>query len=244
MTRQRRKGFTPRDARCVVREAITRNTQRAPRLSETFAWRGLSHYNRDGEGQRKASAGETKVSVDDRVLVRRVQRGDREAFAALVTRHQRYVYNLAYRLLRDPSEAEDLAQEAFLRAWRGLGNFRGEAKFTTWLYRIVTNLCYNRLNSLRRQLLDTDVDDVDTLALSSDKDPATAVEAAERRAFLHRQIAALPEKYQLVITLFYLQEFSYQEIAQVLDLPLGTVKTHLFRARERLKRQIQASGEM
>lgn len=184
------------------------------------------------------------MSIDDRVLVRRVQRGDREAFAALVTRHQRYVYNLAYRLLRDPSEAEDLAQEAFLRAWRGLGNFRGEAKFTTWLYRIVTNLCYNRLNSLRRQLLDTDVDDVDTLALSSDKDPATAVEAAERRAFLHRQIAALPEKYQLVITLFYLQEFSYQEIAQVLDLPLGTVKTHLFRARERLKRQIQVSGEM
>jgi RNA polymerase sigma-70 factor (ECF subfamily) len=184
------------------------------------------------------------VSVDDRVLVRRAQRGDQEAFAKLVTRHQRYVYNLAYRLLREADEAEDLAQEAFLRAWRGLGNFRGEARFTTWLYRIVTNLCYSRLTSLRRQLLDTGGDDVDALASPSSQDPPAAIEAAERRAFLHRQIGALPDKYQLVVTLFYLQEFSYQEIAQVLNLPLGTVKTHLFRARERLKRQIEASGEM
>jgi RNA polymerase sigma-70 factor (ECF subfamily) len=162
----------------------------------------------------------------------------------LVTRHQRYVYNLAFRLLREAGEAEDLAQEAFLRAWRGLGGFRGEAKFTTWLYRIVTNLCYNRLSGLRRQLLEADLDDLDSLALSSEAEPSLAVETAEQRAFLHRQVAALPEKYRLVITLFYLQEFSYQEIAQVLDLPLGTVKTHLFRARERLKRQLQVVGEM
>ena len=183
------------------------------------------------------------MSVDDKALVKRAQQGDQEAFAELVIRHQRYVYNLAYRLLRDTDEAEDLAQEAFLRAWRGLGGFRGEAKFTTWLYRVVTNLCYNRLNGLRRQLVDVNADDVDLLASPSDEDPPMAAEAAERRAFLHRQIAALPDKYQLVITLFYLQEFSYQEIAQVLDLPLGTVKTHLYRARERLKQQLQASEE-
>jgi RNA polymerase sigma-70 factor (ECF subfamily) len=181
------------------------------------------------------------VGIDDKALVRQAQRGNPEAFAELVTRHQRYVYNLAYRLLQDTDEAEDLAQEAFLRAWRGLDNFRGEARFTTWLYRIVTNLCYNRLHSLRRQLVDADVDDVDSLASPLDQEPPAVVEAAERRAFLHRHIADLPAKYQVVITLFYLQEFSYQEIAQVLDLPLGTVKTHLFRARERLKRQIQDS---
>jgi RNA polymerase sigma-70 factor (ECF subfamily) len=177
------------------------------------------------------------------MLVRRAQRGDEEAFAELVTRHQRYVYNLAYRLLRGTDEAEDLAQEAFLRAWRGLSSFRGEARFTTWLYRIVTNLCYNRLAHLRRQLLEADGEDVDALPSSTYKDPPAAVEAAERRAFLQRQIAALPDKYRLVITLFYLQAFSYKEIAQVLDLPLGTVKTHLFRARERLRRQIASSGE-
>jgi RNA polymerase sigma-70 factor (ECF subfamily) len=184
--------------------------------------------------------------VDDGALVRRAQRGDQAAFAELVTRHQRYVYNLAYRLLHDADEAQDLAQEAFVRAWQGLSGFRGEAKFTTWLYRIVTNLCYNRLAGLRRQLLDTSLDEDENgpaaLMLPANEEPVAVVEAAEGRAFLHRQVAALPAKYRLVITLFYLQEFSYEEIAQVLNLPLGTVKTHLFRARERLKRQLQVSG--
>ncbi len=206
--------------------------------NETFAWDVLSHYNREGWGQKCIPAGETGVRVDDRTLVRRAQQGNQDAFAELVTRHQRYVYNLAFRLLRSTDEAEDLAQEAFVRAWRGLGNFRGEAKFTTWLYRIVTNLCYSRLAGLRRQLLSVEADDADLLALSPENDPPAVVEAAERRAVLHRHIAALPEKYQVVITLFYLQEFSYQEIAQVLGVPLGTVKTHLFRARERLKQQL------
>ena len=182
------------------------------------------------------------MQADDRTLARRAQRGDQEAFATLVTRHQRYVYNLAYRLLRDPQEAEDLAQEAFLRAWRGMGGFRGDSKFTTWLYRIVTNLCYNRLPKLRRQLQETDAEDLETYASPFAPDPPSMVEAAERRAFLHQQIASLPEKYKLVITLFYLQELSYNEIASVLDLPLGTVKTHLYRARERLQRQIGQVG--
>jgi RNA polymerase sigma-70 factor (ECF subfamily) len=182
------------------------------------------------------------VQADDGTLARRAQRGDQEAFAILVTRHQRYVYNLAYRLLRDPQEAEDLAQEAFLRAWRGMDGFRGDSKFTTWLYRIVTNLCYNRLPKLRRQLEETDAEGLEAYPSPSAPDPPALVEAAERRAFLHRQIASLPEKYRLVITLFYLQELSYEEIAGVLDLPLGTVKTHLFRARERLQRQIGQAG--
>jgi RNA polymerase sigma-70 factor (ECF subfamily) len=183
--------------------------------------------------------GKIEVRVDDRVLVGRAQRGDQDAFAALVTRHQRYVYNLAYRLLRDTDEAEDLVQEAFLRAWKGLGAFRGEAKFTTWLYRIVTNLCYNRLDKLRRQLLDISVDDDDlAIPLSPVIEPPAVIEAAEEHAYLHQQVSALPVKYRLVISLFYLQGFSYQEMAQVLDLPLGTVKTHLFRARERLRRRL------
>ena len=180
------------------------------------------------------------MSLCDETLVGQAQRGSQDAFAALVTRHQRYVYNLAYRLLRNREEAEDLTQEAFLSAWRGLHRFRGEARFTTWLYRIVTNLCYNRLPGLRRQMMQVDIDDADMPALETDCDPPKAAEVAERRAWLHRHIAALPTKYRLVVTLFYLQELSYQEIAQVLGVPLGTVKTHLFRAREQLKRRIQA----
>ncbi len=179
------------------------------------------------------------------MLVQRAQRGNQDAFAALVTRHQRYVYNLAYRLLGDGREAEDLAQEAFLRVWKGLNTFRGDAKFTTWLYRIVTNLCYNRLEGLRRELLDLSVDDGDLAhALSHAKEPPVVVETAESYAFLHRQVAALPTKYQLVISLFYLQGFSYQEMAQVLEMPLGTVKTHLFRARQRLKQYLLAEQEL
>jgi RNA polymerase sigma-70 factor (ECF subfamily) len=157
----------------------------------------------------------------------------------LVTRHQRYVYNLAYRLLRDAQEAEDLSQEAFLRAWRGMSGFRGAdtggAKFTTWLYRIVTNLCYNRLPGLRRQLAQADAEALERVAASEVHTPRVRVEVGERQARVQAAIDALPDKYRLVVTLYYLQGQSYQEIAATLGLPMGTVKTHLYRARARLK---------
>lgn len=177
---------------------------------------------------------------DDRTLARRAQRGDQEAFAELVTRHQRYVYNLAYRLLRDAQEAEDLAQEAFLRAWRGLGGYRGAdeaggAQFTTWLYRIVTNLCYNRLPGLRRQIAEADKEALERVPAPPAEGPRASYEAGEQQARVQAAIEALPDKYRLVVTLYYVQGQSYQEIADVLNLPLGTVKTHLYRARERLK---------
>src|SRR5512147_704816 len=87
-------------------------------------------------------------------LVQRAQKGDQEAFASLVTEHQRYIYNLALRVLRNEDEALDIAQETFVRAWTALPNFRGQSQFRTWLYRITTNLCYNRLPGLRRSLND------------------------------------------------------------------------------------------
>jgi len=189
------------------------------------------------------AARETGVDLDDRALVKAAQRGDHEAFSALVMRHQRYVYNLAYRLLQDAHEAQDLAQEAFLRAWQALETFRAESKFTTWLYRIVANLCYNRLPGLRRQIAQGDVEAMAALILAEGHSPASSVEAADQIAWLHQQVEALPVKYRLVITLFYLQEMSYQEIAETLDVPLGTVKTHLFRAREQLKQQLQKHQE-
>jgi RNA polymerase sigma-70 factor (ECF subfamily) len=182
------------------------------------------------------------VERDDRTLARRAQRGDQDAFAELVTRHQRYVYNLAYRLLRDAHEAEDLAQEAFLRAWRGLTGFRNESQFSTWLYRIVTNLCYNRLPGLRRQLVQEDAELLERVAASAENSPRALFDAGERRARVQAAIEALPDKYRLIVTLYYLQEQSYQEIAATLGLPLGTVKTHLYRARGRLK-DLLAEGQ-
>lgn len=178
-------------------------------------------------------------------LVRRAQAGDMGAFAALVAEHQRFVYNLALRTLGDPHEAENMAQEAFVRAWLALPRFRQQAQFRTWLYRIVTNLCYNHLPRLRREL--TTLSETELTAADppdeSLADLATGVEADERRNFLHRQIEALPESYRLLITLRYQQELSYEEIASVTSLPLGTVKTGLFRARTQLRQALRAFEE-
>ena len=163
-----------------------------------------------------------------------------QAFEALVVRHERYVYNLALRVVGDPDEAEDLAQQAFLRAWRGLPQFRGQAKFSTWLYRIVTNLCYSRLPQLKKDLVMLAPDE-EALDLPDERQ---AVEPglldAELRECLHRAIESLPEGCRLLLTLRHLQELSYEEIAQVTGLPLGTVKTGIFRARRRLKEVLDA----
>jgi RNA polymerase sigma-70 factor (ECF subfamily) len=182
--------------------------------------------------------------TQDQALVARAQAGDAEAFGALVLAHQQFVYNLAWRALGDEREAEDAAQEAFVRAWLALPNFRGQAQFRTWLYRIVTNLCCNRLPRLRRELTALADDQAQTVVDEATPDPAARLEAEEQRAFLHRQIDALPESYRLLVLLRYQQGLPYEEIAAVLSLPLGTVKTGLFRARARLRAALQVFEEL
>jgi RNA polymerase sigma-70 factor (ECF subfamily) len=177
------------------------------------------------------------VKESDAELVARVRQGDEAAFEQLVLRHQRYVFNLAYRVLGDYAEAEDVTQEAFLRVWRGLSGFRGQARFTTWLYRIVHNLCLNRLPGLRRELLQ--IEPPEEILANPAPSPPDLFDARERLAFLHAQLDRLPEKYRLVLTLRYLQEFSYAEIAAALDVPMGTVKTHLHRARRLLRERLR-----
>jgi RNA polymerase sigma-70 factor (ECF subfamily) len=172
-------------------------------------------------------------------LVRRAQAGDTDAFAVLVTEHQRFVYNLAWRTLGDAREAEDMAQEAFVHAWLALPNFRGQAQFRTWLYRIVINLCCNRLPRLRRELVMMGEEPAADVPEESSADMASGVEAEERRAFLHRQIEALPKNYRLLVTLRFQRELPYEEIASILNLPLGTVKAGLFRARARLRQALR-----
>jgi RNA polymerase sigma-70 factor (ECF subfamily) len=173
----------------------------------------------------------------DADLVRRAQRGDEKAFEELVERHQRFAFNVAYRVLGERREAEDITQEAFLRAWRALPGFRGEARFTTWLYRIVRNLCLNRLPSLRRELRTGD--NLEQLLVDKGTSPPASLQAREKLAFLHAQLPSLPRKYRLVLTMRYLEEMSYREIAAQLDLPMGTVKTHIHRARRLLTERLQ-----
>lgn len=179
-------------------------------------------------------------------LVQRAQKGDHEAFAALVSEHQRYVYNLALRVLKDEDEALDLTQETFVRAWTALPNFRGQAQFRTWLYRIATNLCYNRLPGLRRSLHDLGDEVVAELPETDPAfdNPAGGIESRELRAYMHRAIEELDEHYRLLISLRYQNELSYAEIAGMLNLPLGTVKTGLFRAREQLRRALERYQEL
>lgn len=168
-------------------------------------------------------------------LIRQAQKGDHEAFAALVNEHQRYVYNLALRVVKDENEALDLAQETFVRAWTALPNFKGQSQFRTWLYRIVTNLCYNRLPNLRRSLNDLGDDMMEEIPEPDPETPATEFESNETRRYLQQAMQDLDENYRLLISLRYQNELSYEEIASTLNLPLGTVKTGIFRAKAQLR---------
>jgi RNA polymerase sigma-70 factor (ECF subfamily) len=189
-------------------------------------------------------AQQTENTNEEKQWVRRAQSGDQAAFAELVHRHQRFVYNLALRGVNDPHEAEDIAQEAFLRAWQALPRFQLKAKFSTWLYRIVVNLCYNRLPRLKQELANIPVEGIDALPDVLPGNPEEMMRNVERRAFLHEQIERLPDGYRLILLLRYQQGLSYQEISEVTETPLGTVKTGIHRAHRQLRQALQEFEEV
>jgi len=160
-----------------------------------------------------------------------------EAFEELVRRYQNRIYSLAYRMTGDNVEAYDLTQEAFLRSYAALPSFNPDLRFAPWLYRIATNLCINFLQSSRVRKGGADPD----LALQMPdrgKQPDSLYEEKEQRHRIHQAILNLPAKYRAVVILRHLQDRTYEEIAAILDLPLNTVRTHLFRARELLRRRL------
>jgi RNA polymerase sigma-70 factor (ECF subfamily) len=174
--------------------------------------------------------------------------GDQDAFAVLVRLHQRQVYTLALRMLRDAEEASEATQEVFFAAWQALRGYRGDARFATWLYRIAYNHCL-RVAEQRRKQAAMRADLAAESALT--QTPAGALSAhhaldAERemRETVRGEIANLPPKYRLVVVLRHLQDLSYEEIAEVMRVPIGTVKTHLFRARAMLKERLAELGRM
>jgi RNA polymerase sigma-70 factor (ECF subfamily) len=176
-------------------------------------------------------AGETiSVAATDDDLIALALTGRGDAFGELVGRYERSVYHLAYRTLRDAEEAKDAVQDAWIKAYRALASFRPGAKFATWIFTICYRVCCDRLAKRKRFSGDEPPDLADP-----GPGPAGQFEVAEEAARLRAAIAALPEKYRVAITLFHLQGKQYEEIAAVLDLPLGTVKTHLFRAKDLLR---------
>ena len=170
-------------------------------------------------------------------LVQKAREGDTRAFAELVRAHQQFAYHVALRALNNTQDAEDIVQEAFVKVWESLTSFRHDSRFRTWLYRIVMNLCYNQLPRLRKDInaLDQDSIHLELSDTNLDMDPVLRLEGKETLTFIQQQIKYLPDQYKIMLLLRYQQGCSYAEISEILDVPLGTVKTGIFRARERLK---------
>jgi RNA polymerase sigma-70 factor (ECF subfamily) len=178
----------------------------------------------------------------DDELVKRVRGGETRFFAELVQRYQDQVYGMTLRFVRSAGEAEDLAQEAFLRAYRGLDGFKGNARFSTWLYRIAWNLCADWLRRNRKPgRAALAIDDAAGIA-DGRLDVEEGVLASEERREVQRALDRLDEKYRSVLILLYYQKMTYDQIAAVLDVPVKTVETRLYRARKLLKEILQRAG--
>ena len=173
---------------------------------------------------------------DERALIERCRSGDDIAFGELVGRYRNLVYGMVYRLMPDRTVADDLAQDVFLKIHRALPYFRGEARLSTWIYRIVANVCTQARTS-RRIEVSIDADVRDTRRESGAADGAFA--DIELRDRLEKAIAQLPDNYRVLIAAHYLKGVQYEALAEALDVPLGTVKTHLFRAKRRLRELLQ-----
>ena len=177
----------------------------------------------------------------DQVLVSRVQAGDQAAFNLLVLKYQRKVLRLVSRLIRDPAEVEDVVQEAFVKAYRALPQFRGESAFYTWLYRIAVNTAKNHLVSLGKQPIpmtdltqdEEDTESFDSGAVVADKQtPESLLLSRQIAETVNRSIEALPPDLRAAITLREIEGLSYEEIAEAMNCPIGTVRSRIFRARE------------
>ncbi len=171
-------------------------------------------------------------------FLRRLRAGDAQAFEELVTAYQHRVFGVALRMLGNAAEAEEIAQEVFLRAHRALGEFRGDAKLSTWLYAIASRLCLTRLGSSERSMVRQGEEGLMRLPHHAGG-PDAALERSELEAALHRAIAELPDERRIVVVLRDLEGLSYEEIAAALDLELGTVRSRLHRARTDLKDKLE-----
>ncbi len=183
--------------------------------------------------------------TSDLALVERVQRGDRAAFDVLVLRYQHKVLKLVMRYVRDAAEAEDISQEAFIKAYRALPTFRGDSAFYTWLYRIAINTAKNALVSSKRRPIEYDLDLQDPeqydmhARLKDSETPEGLLLTDEIRRTVDGAIADLPEDLRTAIVLREIDGLSYEEIASTMDCPVGTVRSRIFRAREAIDRRLR-----
>ncbi len=181
---------------------------------------------------------------NDHALVKRVQAGEKAVFDLLVLKYQHKIANLVSRLVHDHSEVQDVTQETFIKAYRALPNFRGDSAFYTWIYRIAINTAKNHLASMSRRITDgTDTAEaeqyVTATALHDVADPAREMMTDQIAMVVEQTIGALPDELKTAITLRELQGMSYEEIAQVMDCPIGTVRSRIFRARDAIDQKLR-----
>lgn len=188
--------------------------------------------------------------IRDEELVTRSQSGDIDAFEELVSRYERKIYSVAYRLMSNHDDASDLTQEAFLKAFQGIKNFRGEASFQTWMSRIVTNVCRDELRKRYRRPVDwleekivLDEGEVTRQVPSNDPGPEELFEKKELNEYLQSLIASLSPDFRLALVLRDIQGLSYEEIAEHMECSLGTVKSRINRARNYLKEKLVLDRE-
>ncbi len=192
-----------------------------------------------------------KEAQEDRALVERVQAGDKEAFRALVERHQRRAFSIAMALVRDENDARELVQDAFLRVYKNIGGFQGQSSFFTWLYRIITNLSIDLIRKPGRQVavLDEAKASTDSEDSSASKDfpflsridgadPADVVRRSEIALRLREALAALPDYHRGVILMREVEGLSYEEMAQAMKVSKGTIMSRLFHARQKLQKAL------
>lgn len=189
--------------------------------------------------------------LDDELLIRRCQGGDRSAFDALIAKHSSRAYQYAFRLTRNPEEASDVVAEGFVRVYNAIQNFKGQSAFTTWLYRIMTNCFLDiRKKEKSRQAVSiesamvTSEGEVEMQIEDESGTPYDITERSEREVRFEKAVAKLPEYQKAMIVMYHAESMSYEEIAASLDLPIGTVKSRLNRARLTLRELLQKDAEL
>ncbi|MDR3394218.1 MAG: RNA polymerase sigma factor RpoE [Parasulfuritortus sp.] len=182
----------------------------------------------------------------DRQLVERARQGDKRAFELLVEKYQRRLHRLLSRMVRDAEEVEDIAQETFIKAYRALPNFRGDAAFYTWLYRIGVNTAKNYLAGRKKamptisdQAMDDDDDPDERLVAQDHSTPETELMSKQIALAVNEAVQALPEELRSAITLREMEGLSYEEIAELMSCPIGTVRSRIFRAREAIAAKLR-----
>ena len=192
-----------------------------------------------------------QVYIADDELIEKCVQGDTAAFETLVLQYERKVFSVAYRFVGNKEDAEDLAQEAFIKVFKSLKSFRGEASFSTWLYHIVANVCRDALRKSSRRKEDsldcaitTENGEIQREVMDLSLAPEPILEHKEQAAYLEQLISLLTPEYRAVIVMREIQGFSYEEIARLTGCSLGTVKSRLNRARRALRDKLSADGEL